>query len=135
MRFSSKVFYLLDVLCFSASSCNSNKSKSSFLSILKRCFWFNVFQGKTVGMVYYIYIYYYIYYNIYNNIYKSIGNIFGCKIDFRDGTMVRWYEIVFCGFSASRLESGTKITRIWEIEVRNLVDRWVLVLPLLRSSF
>ena len=73
-------------------------------------------------MEYYIYIYYYIYYNIYNNIYKSIGNIFGCKIDFRDGTMVRWYEIDFCGFSASRLESGSKITRIWEIEVRNLGD-------------
>ena len=49
-------------------------------------------------MVYYIYIYYYIYYNIYNNIYKSIGNILGCKIDFRDGTMVRWYEIDFADF-------------------------------------
>ena len=80
------------------------------------------FYNYWVGMGYYIYIYYYIYYNIYNNIYKSIGNILGCKIDFRDGTMVRWYEIEFCGFSASRLESGSKITRIWEIEVRNLGD-------------
>ena len=27
---------------------NSNKSESSFFSILKRCFGFNVFQGKTI---------------------------------------------------------------------------------------
>ena len=53
------------------------------------------FYDYWVGMGYYIYIYYYIYYNIYNNIYKSIGSILGCKIDFRDGTMVRWYEIEF----------------------------------------
>ena len=109
-----------------------------------------------VGMVYYIYIYYYIYYNIYNNIYKSIEDIKGAKSISRwyNGTMVQYR---FCGFSVSRLESGSKITRIWEIEVRNRVDRWVralaapdltssnsssqgiiqasLILPLLRSSF
>ena len=36
-----------------------------------------------------------------------------------DGTMVRNR---ICGFLVSRLESGSKITRIWEIEVRNLGD-------------
>ena len=38
--------------------------------------------------------------------------------------LVRWYDgtISICGFLASRLESSTKITRIWEIEVRNLGD-------------
>ena len=56
------------------------------------------FYNYWVGMVYYIYIHYYIYYNIYNNVYKSIGGIFRCKVDFRFGTMVRWYEIEFADF-------------------------------------
>ena len=72
-------------------------------------------------MVYYIYIYYYIYYNIYNNIYKSIEDIKGAKSIFE---MVQWYNgtISILRILVSRLESGSKITRIWEIEVRNLGD-------------
>ena len=79
------------------------------------------FYNYWVGMVYYIYIYYYIYYNIYNNIYKSIEDIKGAKSISRwyNGTMVQYR---FCGFSVSSLESGSKITRIWGIEVRNLGD-------------
>ena len=46
MRFSAKDLCLWTLLCFSASSCNSNKSKSSFFSILKRCFDSTFFRAR-----------------------------------------------------------------------------------------